>query len=76
MFNFASIIKFRFLLICCLQAFTSIYTLESSSIVFEHHIDSEAIMNDNNVANQIDRFLDIGLEYQKTTGKNLIIKFF
>ena len=76
MVNYVSTIRFSCLFFLCLQAFVDISKLESSSIVIEYNIDAEAIMNDNNVANQIDRLLDIGLEYQRATGKKFEYKDF
>ena len=70
---FLTSIRFSILLFCCLQVFTCIPSINSEESI-ECSINVESVMNDNNIANQIDRLLDLGLKYQEATGKKFDYK--
>jgi len=69
MFNLKSPVRLAVLFFCGLQAVTCIPLVESTQC----EVDSHALMNDNNVANQIDRLLDVGFKFQEVNGKKFKI---
>lgn len=75
MTNFFSSARFGFLLFCSIQLFSHIQPIDSLKAT-EYNIDVEASMSDNNIVNQIDRFLDAGLRYQEETTKRFDYKHF